>query len=184
MDTRFLFVYAIIVGVYGWLDILIQKNSKSIFRSKADDNTYWPILIFFIVNLTTVPVEWKLSQRPPATASFISGFVLCIIATVIRIKGQLDLKQGFSTRVELQEGHMLVNTGLYKYIRHPLYLAIILFLTGADILFLSLYSWAFTLLTIYFIHIRITKEESFLTNRLDGYEDYKKSTKKLIPNIW
>ena len=184
METRFLFVYAIIVGVYGWLDVLVQKNSKSIFRSKADDKTYWPIFIFFILNLVAIPFECVLSHRPPALISFFPGIVLCLIATIIRIKGQLDLKHGFSTRVELQLGHMLVRTGLYRYIHHPLYLAIILFLTGADILFLSLYSWIFTLLTIYFIYNRITKEESFLTSQLEGYENYMKSTKKLIPYIW
>jgi protein-S-isoprenylcysteine O-methyltransferase Ste14 len=184
METRFLLVFAIIVGVYGWSDVLAQKNSKSIFRSKADDKTYWPIFIFFILNLIAVLFEALISAKNPASLAFITGLVLCTIATVIRVKGQLDLKHGFSARVELQADHTLVSKGLYRYIRHPLYLALILLLIGSDILFLSKFSWLFTLAAVFFISVRIRKEESFLMERLEGYTKYMELTNKLIPFIW
>jgi protein-S-isoprenylcysteine O-methyltransferase len=114
----------------------------------------------------------------------IKGCCICLIATIIRVKGQSDLKYAFSTRVELQSDHSLVQTGLYRYIRHPLYLAIILLLAGADIMLCSAVSWAFTVAVIYFIMTRIRAEETFLKQKLEGYGEYIKVTCKMIPFIY
>jgi protein-S-isoprenylcysteine O-methyltransferase Ste14 len=184
METKFLAAYAIIVGIYGWMDILVQKNSMTIIKSKSKDKTYAPIIITFIINLIAVPVEFSLFKRVLHQLFFFSGMVICLLAIIIRVKGQLDLKHAFSTRVELQPDHTLVKSGLYRYVRHPLYLAVILLLAGADIMFLSLIPWIFTLLTVYFIGLRIKEEESFLKSHLKGYAEYMTNTKKMIPYIW
>jgi len=72
---------------------------------------------------------------------------------------------------------------LYKYIRHPSYLGSIISLTGLSIAFESLLSLIFSLiLSSIFYGYRINVEEKELIKIFgNGYLNYIKRTKKLIP---
>ncbi len=177
-------IYAFIVGIYGFLDIFFQKNSRTIILSKSKDNTYLPILITFILTLTIIPFEFLYFHKHISYFFFWIGISICLIAIFIRVKGQLDLRHGFSTRIEKQENHILVTKGLYSIVRHPLYLAMILLLIGASTMLSSHYSWIILIINVYTVKIRIDKEENFLIKNFKEYTDYKNKTKKIIPFIW
>ena len=177
-------IYLLIVVVYGLLDIFFQKNSKTILFSKSSDKTYLPILITLILDLTFVPFEFSHFERPIHIFTFWVGILICIVAIFIRIKGQLDLGLGFSTRIEKQVNHHLVTKGLYARIRHPLYLAILLLLVGANLMLSAYYSWIFLIVNVYALKKRIDKEEEFMIKNFSGYSDYIKRTKRIIPFIW
>ncbi len=100
-------VYVLLVGIYGLLDITLQKNSKTILFSKSTDKTYLPILISFILNLTSAPFEFSFFQKSIHLFTFWLGILICMAAIFTRIKGQIDLGSGFSTRIEKQANHQL-----------------------------------------------------------------------------
>ena len=108
------------------------------------------------------------------------------IGLIIRVTSILKLKQQFTYTVTKIENHHLIDTGLYKYIRHPGYLGqLIIFLGIAT----ALSNWISILLMIipvfggYINRIRI--EEKFMTQQMgQKYIDYQSRTKKLIPNIF
>jgi protein-S-isoprenylcysteine O-methyltransferase Ste14 len=177
-------IYALTIAVYGILDILIQKNKKSIISLKSKDRTYLPILLTFILTLVAVPVEYINLHKNASWPLMISGIVICLLATFIRVKGHFDLKHGFSTRVEKHEKQKLVTTGIYTMIRHPMYLAIILVLTGACIMLKALYSWIFVVINFYTLQIRIKKEEEFMLANFPEYPAYIKKTYKLFPFLY
>ena len=177
-------VYILIIGTYGFLDIFFQKNSKTIFFSKSKDKTYLPILITFSLALTIPACEVLFLHRVINHFFFWLGAAMCLTGTYIRVKGQLELQHGFSTRIEKQENHTLITTGLYSLVRHPLYLALVLFLIGASFMLSSYYSWIMIIINAYTLKIRIDKEEAFLIENFPAYEDYQKRTKKIIPFIW
>jgi len=177
-------IYFLLVGIYGLLDLFLQKNSKTILFSKSTDKTYLPILLTFFLTLAFAPFEFLFFQRSVNFFAFWAGVVFCIAAIFIRIKGQLDLGSGFSTRIEKQENHHLVTRGLYSIIRHPLYLAIILLLAGINLMLSAFYSWIFFIINAYTLKIRIDKEEEFMIKNFSEYSNYMKWTKKIIPFIW
>jgi protein-S-isoprenylcysteine O-methyltransferase Ste14 len=78
----------------------------------------------------------------------------------------------------------LVTTGPYQYIRHPMYLSILLFffpwviLHVSGISLLALGALVFTLL------FKLHYEESLLVERLADYSVYQSKTKKLIPFVY
>jgi len=131
-----------------------------------------------------VPFEYILFGRTLNPVLFGIGITICLLATFIRVKGQLDLKNGFSTRIEKQEGHELVTTGLYGLIRHPLYLAIILFMVGSCLMLSAQFSWIVALVCIFTLKVRIDREEEFLSQNFEGYKAYQQRTKKIIPFVW
>lgn len=81
----------------------------------------------------------------------------------------------------------MYTNGIFKYIRHPLYLGTILYITGLTLLFTNNVGLAFTnLMIIQFVIMgTIDHEETFMTMYFgQEYIDYMKRTKILIPFIW
>ena len=166
------------------MDIIFQKNKKSILTLKSKDRTYLPVLLTFVLTLIFIPFEFDFLHKHISWPLLISGIIICIIATIVRLKGHFDLGYGFSTRVEKQVNHKLVTSGIYRLIRHPMYLAIILLLTGACIMLKTIFAWIFVIMNIYALTIRIKKEETFMIKNFPEYENYMNKTYKLIPYLY
>ena len=88
-------------------------------------------------------------------------------------------------RIQSERGQKVVSTGVYGWIRHPLYLGGILMFLGAPLLLGSIYGFIVGLLMSLSLVLRIIGEEKMLTEKLEGYADYKKKVRyRLIPHVW
>ena len=93
-------------------------------------------------------------------------------------------KSKFRVDPEPHQSAHLLDSGPYKYIRNPMYTAIIL---GFGALVLD--SFTLVRFTIYVVEAvillkKISFEEKFLTEKFEGYAAYKSRTKRLIPFIY
>lgn len=87
--------------------------------------------------------------------------------------------------VEVESNQKVILTGPYSLVRHPMYTGILL-MYGFTPLALGSY-WALigSFLLIFIIVARIFSEEKFLSENLDGYNEYLQKTKyRLIPHVW
>jgi protein-S-isoprenylcysteine O-methyltransferase Ste14 len=115
-----------------------------------------------------------------------AGIAIMLAGFVLRHWSIMILGKYFRTTIELEAIHKVVQTGPYKYIRHPSYSGIILFFVGYS---LAAGNWislivAILLPTAALLH-RIRIEEVALVQGMgDEYREYQKKTKKLIPLIW
>ncbi len=90
-----------------------------------------------------------------------------------------------SRTIEVQEGQTVVDTGLYGFVRHPMYSATLLLFLSMPLVLGSLYSLLVFLAYPFIIAKRIKNEEELLEKELPGYAEYKKKVKyRLIPFIW
>lgn len=90
-----------------------------------------------------------------------------------------------SRTIEVQEGQKVVDTGLYGIVRHPMYMATVILFLSMPLVLASPVSFIVMLGYIPVIVKRIRKEESVLTEGLDGYEAYKQKVRyRLFPFIW
>ncbi len=78
----------------------------------------------------------------------------------------------------------LVTTGPYQYIRHPMYLSILLFFIPWVMFQASILSLLFIGLLLLTLLVKLHYEESLLIERLPDYTFYQQQTKKLIPFIF
>ena len=78
----------------------------------------------------------------------------------------------------------LVTTGPYRFIRHPIYAAVCLFIWASALGHLSLQSAALACLVSAGVAIRIVTEEQLVTQQYPEYRDYAKRTKRLIPFVF
>ena len=87
--------------------------------------------------------------------------------------------------VEIAEGQIVVSTGPYAVVRHPMYAGAILFLVGAPIALGSWWGLLFTPLFIGGLVWRLLNEEKFLNTNLPGYTEYGREVRyRLVPHIW
>jgi protein-S-isoprenylcysteine O-methyltransferase Ste14 len=88
-------------------------------------------------------------------------------------------------RIQAERKHHVVSTGVYGFVRHPMYLGGILLFIGTPLELGSLYGLLVGVVIPILLATRILGEEKMLTTELEGYSDYKKKVKyRLIPFVW
>ncbi|MDD5571302.1 MAG: isoprenylcysteine carboxylmethyltransferase family protein [Bacteroidales bacterium] len=88
-------------------------------------------------------------------------------------------------RIQTERKQQVVSTGVYGFVRHPMYLGGILLFIGTPMLLGSLYGIIIGLAMLFLLMGRIIGEEKMMVNELEGYTDYKKKVKhRLIPFVW
>jgi protein-S-isoprenylcysteine O-methyltransferase len=111
---------------------------------------------------------------------------LCIGGLVLRGLAVAGLGRHFSTAVSLQDGHSLICSGPYRFIRHPSYTGLLLAFVGAGLAMGDGLALAVLLLTTSSaVLFRIRVEEQALASHFQqDYLDYCAGTKKLLPWIY
>lgn len=88
-------------------------------------------------------------------------------------------------RIQKERGQKLISTGVYGFVRHPLYLGAIIFFLGGPLVMGSMYGLIIGVLLSLSMILRTIGEEKMLVEELEGYVEYKKKVKyRLIPHIW
>jgi len=78
----------------------------------------------------------------------------------------------------------LVVTGLYKYVRNPLYIAGMLVLLGETLLFLSKGIFIYTLIMFGVFNVHVLMEENHLEDTFEKkYDQYRKDVPRWIPRF-
>ena len=115
-----------------------------------------------------------------ATAEVIST-VLILLGNALSVFVLSQLGRAFSVMAEARQ---LVASGIYRYLRHPLYLAEEIAVLGIYMQFWSL--WTTLLLIVHgaFQVRRMNNEEKFLSEAFADYLRYRKRTKRLIPGVY
>ncbi len=108
-------------------------------------------------------------------------FVLAYIlyAEVLRENAYL------SRIIEVQDNQKVIDTGLYRIVRHPMYAVTILLFLTMPLILGSIISFIIFLTYPIIIAKRIKSEEAILEKYLEGYLEYKKKVRyKIIPFVW
>lgn len=96
------------------------------------------------------------------------------------------LQNRYASRViEIQNEQKLIDTGLYSFVRHPMYLSATILYIASSIVLGSYYALIPMLLLPFLLAYRIKNEEKVLLKGLPGYDEYMKRVKyRMIPFIW
>jgi len=110
------------------------------------------------------------------------GLGLCCSGIVVRLLALMKLGRQFSAYVTLQDEHQLVQSGIYRRIRHPLYLSLLLAAPGFALIFSSLLVWPILMVTAAFVAGRIRQEDRLLASRFGiEFEKYRRQVGTLLP---
>ncbi len=116
----------------------------------------------------------------------VAGILLTVTGQLLFLVAQKQNRFFSSTvRIQKDRGHVVCDTGLYKSVRHPGYMGIIIQTLGFPLLFGSLWSIIPAGMLIILNIVRTYLEDKTLKNELKGYSDYIYKTRyRLLPYLW
>jgi protein-S-isoprenylcysteine O-methyltransferase Ste14 len=117
---------------------------------------------------------------------FIAGLVIVILGIAFRQWAVLALGQFFTVQVRVRSDQTVVDTGPYRWVRHPSYTGIITSFVGIGV---ALENWlslaALLVIPTIGLVVRIRVEERVLLDALgEPYRQFSVSRARLIPKLW
>lgn len=156
---------------------------------REDRENRWVIAVFFVVGLLDgyLPALtdrfnfWTIDHD---TIRWL-GVIAFAIGGSVRLWPVFVLGRRFSGLVAIQPGHALVTTGIYRFIRHPSYLGLLLTAFGWGLAFRAGVGLLLAAIMIPVLIARMNSEERLLESQFgEQYDDYRSCTSRLIPGIY
>ena len=115
-----------------------------------------------------------------------TGVVMIVTGVILRLVAIRTLGKFFTVNLAIDNEHRLIDTGLYKYIRHPSYSGSLLSFLGLALYFNNWICLVVILIPLVSVFIfRINIEERLLQQQPGlHYDVYCKRTKRLIPFVY
>ena len=156
---------------------------------REDRRNRWVLVVFTVVGLLLGFLPAYTHRRELWTIGGDSvrwlGVALSAAGGALRLWPVFVLGNRFSGLVAIQPGHLLVTTGVYRVIRHPSYLGLLITSLGWALAFRSGVGLVLTALLIPALIARINSEERLLSGEFgDEYESYRARTSRLIPGLY
>ncbi len=123
----------------------------------------------------------------PLPVALVSLGSLCVLVSIVMCRFVFAANSYAAPVVKIQasRGHKVIDSGLYAYLRHPMYSAALLFFVGTPLLLGSRWGLAFVPVMVLGLGWRAVREERLLAEQLDGYTGYMARVRyRFIPLIW
>ena len=181
-----LFIPMFIAGIFLMIKNpkLLEKRLNAKEKLNEQKNIILTSGIMFTLGFIIAGLNYYFNWILLPNVVVIISSILFIISYILY--GEVLRENTYLSRtIEVQENQKVVDKGLYKIVRHPMYsVTIILFLT-IPLILNSIISFIIFLIYPILIIKRIKNEEEFLEKELKGYKEYKKKVKyKIIPFIY
>ncbi len=126
--------------------------------------------------------RWRWSPVP-ALVSLV-GDVL--VATGLGVAMLVVIQNAYAAAtVTVESEQTLVSTGLYGWVRHPMYTGNVILLVGIPLALGSYWGLVFVLPGVIVLVLRIRDEEVLLEQELSGYREYEQRVHhRLLPHLW
>jgi protein-S-isoprenylcysteine O-methyltransferase Ste14 len=114
----------------------------------------------------------------------ILGGLFLVIAIGIAIVSITKLGQNLTALPQPKAQSQLVASGIYAFIRHPIYSSLMLISLGWALWHSSLVTFGSALLLCIWLELKSRREEAYLQEKFANYPAYAKKVKKFIPFIY
>ena len=167
--------------------MLEARRAKKAVRTPA----WWQrfgirIVIIAVVVILVRERRFQAMIQPPHRGAGLEalGIAVCVCGLGFAVWARLHLGRNWGQPMTLKEGHELVTSGPYGYVRHPIYTGILAALAGSAVVTGALPLVALVLIGTYFV-ISARAEEKIMAQQFpEQYPGYKKKTKALVPFVW
>jgi protein-S-isoprenylcysteine O-methyltransferase Ste14 len=183
------FIPILLINILISIDIVMRPLS----RQKDEFNRPVIVLSFltvpFILYLPYYEYKILTSQFFPLFTfdlMFFIGTACLLLGGSLLFLSRKQLGKYGGSKIVIENEHQLITSGLYHYIRHPVYLGFLILFSGysvalGSIIMMVIITGVFLLLFIK----RMNLEEKLLLSQFgDEYLNYMKRTKRLIPFLY
>lgn len=163
-----------------WRYQMLRKKTKK----------FYPIINFIgihmvptlVVYFALIPLCFVIKDKPQINVFSIIFFIFCLMSMVLQAISDIQMH-----KFKKNKKGLFIRNGLWKYSRHPNYLAEILMWWSAGLLaVLTFMKMPYLLVgailnTILFLFVSIPMAENHQKERKEGFDLYKKETRMLLP---
>jgi protein-S-isoprenylcysteine O-methyltransferase Ste14 len=166
--------------------ILARRKSVKVGTKRWD--IVWMLVAAPLTMVT--PIVAGLAFRagsPPMPWPFaLLGFALNTAGGLLWVRSMASNAHfEMSVRIQDDVGHAVVDTGPYRFVRHPGYASFCIGLWGGPFLLLSWPAFAVAPLFGAWIVVRAALEDATLRRELTGYADYARRVRfRIVPGVW
>ncbi len=136
------------------------------------------ITLFFVfvlnVNFGRFKIAWVIE---------LICFIISFIGILLIISALFQLRQSISPFPTPSKNASLITSGIFKYIRHPIYSGIVLLFMSIGVYYGSVYKILIAFLIFGVLYLKSIHEEKLLLERFPEYLSYKHRTGRFFPNI-
>lgn len=180
------------VNAYFATSISKEIKALTVRKSFQEDWTLLPFLVITLIGFIVAILEFIFLQNLKFQVTALTGLLLLLVGGYVRSRARMELKKkaGFSSlaatgRLRVIDNHQLVKDGLYKHIRHPIYLGETIRNLGIVLIFSSIYGLLSIAMATVFLLFRMRAEEKMLTKAFgEEYKEYQRKTKRIIPYVY
>src|SRR5450759_2340343 len=173
MNYSVLIAGTILIIIFSWFLSIKYKRYHGIARFFAFESVFILVLLNFRV--------WFINPFSPFQ---VASWILLMLSIYVVVTGYLLLKRKGKPDSNFENTSLLVKSGIYGYIRHPLYLSIFLLGTGVMLKDTGPVQLGLGVINLFAIYFTARIEEKEMTSKFgDEYRVYMKETKMFIPLI-
>ena len=133
------------------------------------------------------PIDWwgilPLSQSVSETLKMIA-LILFPLGVLIAIVAAIQLKRNLTPLPMPVEHGELIQTGLYAYVRHPIYLGVILMALAWFLHTQAVLTLVEFIAVMIFFEVKSRQEEYWMGQVYPEYAGYQRRTAKLVPRVY
>jgi protein-S-isoprenylcysteine O-methyltransferase Ste14 len=156
-------------------------------ESRSDLAILIGIKVCFLAFIVVPPLDARFgwTARLPLWCELCGGILL--------LGGSLPFFRAFTdntyasqlVRIQTERGQRVIDTGVYGFVRHPMYLGAGLVFIGGALLLGSISGLLLGLAMVGLCVVRILGEEKLLARDLEGYKEYLQKVRyRLVPHVW
>jgi protein-S-isoprenylcysteine O-methyltransferase Ste14 len=139
---------------------------------------------WFLLAYQGLPPPMNLGLMPRTHWARVIGVVVCVFGLYLTIWARQTLAGNWSSDVTFKQGHELVKTGPYWFVRHPIYTGLLVMCLGSAIDIGRLRCFLGLVVVGIGFCIKLQQEERLLLRHFpDEYPNYQKRVKALVPFV-
>lgn len=135
-------------------------------------------LQFFLIFLMILPLGTQTQHPYIGLAIFLLGVIVGLLAIKEHKRGN------FNIRPDIKDNCDLVTSGIYTYVRHPMYLSVLLSMLGVSVIYFTYYELVLFILLVITLVTKLLYEERLWKCHTPEYVQYMKRTKRLLPFLF
>jgi protein-S-isoprenylcysteine O-methyltransferase Ste14 len=185
--------FSFAIFILSWLYLHNPGLLKERMRLGTSDQKGWDKILFpllqivllawlVFMGLDTGRYHWS---YVPIWLQGVGGMILLCSFYLLFLTFRENSYLSPVVRLQEERGQIVISSGPYHYLRHPMYSAILIFILGASLLLGSSYGIIVGFGGVMILAKRAVLEEATLLKDLSGYADYMAKVKyRIIPFIW
>lgn len=155
---------------------------KSVFQR----GIWYVVTQAILIGLILFGPQGSLLIRSEPLASILQscGIAIGLLATLIMVIAVINLGKNLTPLPCPKDNAILIQNGLYQFVRHPIYFGVLLAAIAWLLIFPGIYILIYAIGLFFLFDIKARREEVWLVERFPDYRDYQRRVKKLIPAIY